>query len=172
MKKLLVIVDMQKDFIDGSLGTEEAVAIVPKVKQKIEDSIAMGAEVVFTRDTHHNNYLDTNEGKHLPVVHCIEGTEGWMLDKALIGLADGRRIFDKPSFGSIELMEYVKMGSFDEIELCGLCTDICVISNAMLVKAALPEAVIKVDSTCSAGVSPESHDRALAAMKLCQVEII
>lgn len=173
MNKLIIVVDMQKDFIDGALGTKEAVAIVPKVKEKIamydEDE---DCEIVFTRDTHHKNYLDTREGKFLPVPHCIEGSEGWKISKELTDESQDRWIFDKPTFGSVELMKYATNNKYKEIILMGLCTDICVISNAMLIKAALPESDVKVIADCCAGVTPESHENALAAMKMCQIEVI
>lgn len=171
MKRILIVVDMQRDFIDGSLGTNEAVAIVPRVIDKIKEYKNAGFEIVFTRDTHGENYLETNEGKHLPVEHCIKGTKGWQLNKEIDILAKMHRVFDKPAFGSVELMNYLLDNTYDEVELCGLCTDICVISNALLAKAALPEARIIVDSTCSAGVTVESHDRALETMKMCQIEV-
>ncbi|MDE6026144.1 MAG: cysteine hydrolase [Lachnospiraceae bacterium] len=172
MKRLLIAVDMQKDFIDGALGTKEACAIVEPVVQYMKRAIEDGVNVVFTRDTHHDNYMDTQEGKKLPVPHCIEGTEGWNICDELIPFTVGRIIFDKPSFGSTDLMDYVVREAFDEITLLGLCTDICVISNAMLVKAALPEAAVRVVEGCSAGVTPESHENALKAMTMCQIEII
>ena len=169
--KLLVVVDMQKDFIDGALGTKEAVAIVPKVAQKIERARADGVMVVFTRDTHQKNYLETQEGKNLPVVHCVEGTDGWQIScKLEVG---NSRIFDKPSFGSMELADFAaSLNGLDEIELVGLCTGICVISNAFILKAKLPEVRVSVDASCCACVTPESHKTALAAMKLCQVNVI
>ena len=168
MKKVLIVVDMQNDFIDGALGTSEAVAIVPAVRKKIEN---FNGTVIFTRDTHEENYLDTQEGKNLPVEHCIRGTDGWQITSALpVGDAV---VVDKPSFGSTELPEVVaKLGELDEIELCGLCTDICVISNAMILKAAFPEVPMVVDHTCCAGVTPESHNNALEAMKMCQIKVI
>ena len=168
MSKVLVVVDMQKDFIDGALGTSEAVAIVPNVRKKIE---SFDGEVVFTLDTHNADYLTTREGRNLPVEHCIKGTSGWELDEKLKDLADGKRIFEKPTFGSVELAEFVREKGFDYIELVGLCTDICVISNAMLIKAYLPEADVLVDASCCAGVTPESHNNALSAMKMCQIEV-
>ena len=175
--KVLVAVDMQNDFIDGALGTEEAEAIVPGVVEKIREFDGM---VVATRDTHGEDYLDSGEGKHLPVVHCVKGTEGWEIRKevreALRG-KPGYLTIDKPTFGSVELGEYVKKldeteGPVEEITLVGLCTDICVISNALLLKAYLPEAHVRVDASCCAGVTPRSHDQALEAMKMCQVEIV
>lgn len=174
MSRMLVVVDMQNDFIDGALGTEEAKAIVPKVIQKIRD---FKGQIFYTRDTHDENYLDTQEGKNLPVKHCIMDTHGWQLQEDIDELAKERRsmIFDKPTFGSLALAGCLngiqKVASIDEIELVGLCTDICVISNALLLKAALPDTKIIVDSSCCAGVTPESHENALKAMAMCQVEI-
>lgn len=169
MKKLLVVVDMQNDFIDGSLGTKEAREIVPAVKAKIEQYEAEEGEVVFTMDTHFENYLDTLEGRNLPVKHCIEQTTGWELCPALSS-HEGKR-FKKTTFGSMELADYVKKKEYSSIELVGLCTDICVISNALLIKAALPGTPVVVDSACCAGVTPKSHNTALEAMKMCQIEI-
>ena len=169
--KLLIVVDMQNDFIDGALGTKEAVAIVPNVAEKIKRARDAGWEVVFTRDTHQKNYLQTQEGKNLPVVHCILGSKGWQIsDKLDVGKS---RIFDKPSFGSLDLADYVAtQNDLEEIELVGLCTGICVISNAFILKAKVPEVKITVDSSCCACVTPESHATALSAMRLCQVNII
>lgn len=169
--KLLAVIDMQNDFIDGALGTDEAVKIVGKVSDKISFMRKNGAEIVFTRDTHGADYLSTSEGKKLPVEHCIKGTHGWEISDQL-DLADAK-IIDKPSFGSLELAEYAaSLDRLDEIVLIGLCTDICVISNAMLLKARLPETKITVDSECCAGVTPESHQNALEAMKICQIDVI
>jgi nicotinamidase-related amidase len=170
-KKVLVVVDMQKDFIDGSLGTKEAVGIVEKVADKIK---GFDGEIVFTRDTHFENYLDTQEGKNLPVKHCIKDTEGWQINDQLQTLRTPQmKVFDKLTFGSVELAEYLKAQSdLESVELVGLCTDICVISNAMVIKAFLPELPICVDSSCCAGVTPESHLRAIEAMKMCQITIL
>ena len=169
--KLLIVIDMQNDFIDGALGTKEAVAIVPNVAQKIKDARESGQIVAFTRDTHQENYLATQEGKNLPVVHCVQGTDGWQISSKL-EVADSK-IIDKPSFGSMELAEYVaQLQDIEEIELVGLCTGICVISNAFILKAKLPELKITVDASCCACVTPESHATALAAMKLCQINIV
>ncbi|MCR5731471.1 MAG: cysteine hydrolase [Sphaerochaetaceae bacterium] len=169
--KLLIVVDMQNDFIDGSLGTKEATEIVSNVEKKIEEFRNNGDMVVFTRDTHKENYLSTQEGKNLPVEHCIKGQEGWQISSAL-SVGDSP-IFDKPSFGSIELADYVAtLKDLDEIVLIGLCTGICVISNAIILKAKLPEVKVSVDSSCCACVTPESHKTALEAMKLCQVNVI
>ena len=171
MKNVLVVVDMQKDFIDGALGTGEAVEIVDNVASMIK---GFDGEVVFTRDTHHDNYLETQEGKKLPVAHCIKGSAGWMLDRKLEALRlDNMKIFDKPTFGSVELADYLKsIEGLESVTLIGLCTDICVISNALLIKANLPEVSIKVVESCCAGVTPESHKNALEAMKMCQIEIV
>lgn len=170
MKKLLIVIDMQNDFIDGALGTKEAAAIVPNVREKIRRSMQMGDEVIFTRDTHYGNYLETQEGRELPVRHCIEKTKGWEISAQLD--AGGAAIFDKPSFGSLALAEYVAESiKPDKIELIGLCTDICVIANALILKARLPETELTVDAKCCAGVTPESHISALRVMKMCQVHI-
>ncbi|MGB4587835.1 MAG: isochorismatase family cysteine hydrolase [Clostridiaceae bacterium] len=169
MRKLLVVVDMQKDFIDGTLGTKEAVEIVPRVADKIA---SWDGDIVFTRDTHKEHYLDTNEGSKLPVQHCIEGTPGWEIDNRVLNAAKGeKKIYNKDTFGSKELaMDLFKEG-VEEVELIGLCTDICVISNALLIKAFLPETKISVDASCCAGVTEKSHKNALEAMKVCQVEV-
>lgn len=169
--KLLIVIDMQNDFIDAALGTKEAAAIVPNVAAKISEYRLTGNLVVFTRDTHHSNYLETQEGKNLSVVHCVEGTEGWQISKKLE--TGESKIFNKPSFGSFELADYAAgLENLEEIELAGLCTGICVISNALILKAKLPEVKITVDSSCCACVTPESHQNALNAMKLCQINVI
>ena len=165
MKKTLIVVDMQNDFIDMALGTPEAVAIVPKVKAKIEAYRQKGDEIIFTRDTHEENYLDTPEGQKLPVKHCIRGTEGWQIAQGLY--VEGCRIIDKPNFGWPHWDREV----LEEVELVGLCTDICVVSNALIIKATFPEAAVKVDSACCAGVTPESHLAALKTMQMCQVDV-
>ena len=170
MKKLLLVVDMQNDFITGALGSAGALQIVPNVKAKIVEYEQDGQSVIFTRDTHDENYLDTQEGKYLPVPHCVEGTEGHLLSDALN--ASGKEVFDKHSFGSLDLAQRLASGGFDEIELCGLCTDICVVSNALILKARLPETKISVDPRCCAGVTQESHRAALLTMQMCQVDII
>lgn len=173
--RALIVVDMQNDFINGALGTNEAFAILPNVMNKIKEYEP--DEIWVTKDTHHEDYLETNEGRHLPVEHCILGTEGYRLNPAIVGCLHGVRgdhVIIKPTFGSTELAERLKMAAEDdhpEIELVGLCTGICVLSNAILLKAVLPEAQITVDASCCACVTPESHDTALAAMKLCQIEI-
>ncbi len=165
--KYLIVVDMQVDFISGSLGSDDAKAIVPLVAEKIK---SFDGEVIFTRDTHGEDYLQTREGRKLPIKHCIKGTEGFEICPELRELAE--TVIDKPTFGSVELPHVLSQkGEVEEIELCGLCTDICVISNAMLLKAAFPEAQITVDATCSAGVTRESHETALRAMSAVQIEI-
>ncbi len=166
MKKTLIVVDMQNDFIDMALGTKEAVAIVPKVKAKIEACIQNGYEIIYTRDTHGENYLDTPEGKKLPVEHCIKGTKGWEIADGLY--SEGCKIIDKSNFGWPHWNEE----NFEDVEIVGLCTDICVVSNALIIKAAFPDAVVRVDSACCAGVTPESHNAALTTMKMCQIDII
>lgn len=171
--KVLVVVDMQNDFIDGALGTKEAQEILPNVQRKIMEYRQQGGGVVFTRDTHTENYLKTQEGKHLPVEHCICGTQGWEIAPQLE--VQDAKVVDKPSFGSLELPKLIEQNypvEDLELELVGLCTDICVISNAIILKAFFPEAKITVDASCCAGVTPESHQRALEAMKMCQIHII
>lgn len=165
MKRTLIVVDMQNDFIDGSLGTKEAQAIVENVKKKIEQYRANGDEIIFTRDTHQADYLQTPEGKELPVEHCIEGTHGWEIAEG-IDIPDCLHI-DKPTFGWTKWNQY----NFETIELVGLCTDICVVSNALILKAYFPEAEISVDASCCAGVTPGSHEAALTTMKMCQIQI-
>lgn len=166
--KVLCVIDMQNDFIDGALGTKEAEAIVENVKSKIELYRQNGDTVIFTRDTHTEEYMNTQEGKKLPVPHCIKGSKGWEITEKLDTASD--KIIDKPTFGSFELTDYVaSFSDIEEIELIGLCTDICVISNAMLLKAKLTETQISVDSSCCAGVTPESHLNALESMKMCQI---
>lgn len=165
MKKTLIVVDMQKDFISGALGTKEAEAIVEKVKKKIEMYRQNGDEIIFTRDTHQRDYLNTNEGKNLPVEHCIEGTEGWQIQEGLE--VPGAIYIDKPTFGYLNWKEY----HLEEVEMVGLCTDICVVSNALIIKATFPEIQLSVDAGCCAGVTPESHVAALTTMKMCQVKV-
>ncbi len=168
--KVLVVVDMQNDFIDGTLGTKEAVAIVAKVKEKINRYQKEGLPIIYTRDTHDEDYMNSREGKNLPVPHCIEGTKGWEIREELV--IDQGVIINKPTFGSVELGKYIGENYPDaEVELVGLCTDICVISNALLLKAFEPEREISVDASCCAGVTPESHKNALNAMRMCQIKI-
>ena len=173
--KTLIVIDMQKDFIDGALGTKEAVEIVPKVKQKIAEYVNRGDEIIFTRDTHSENYLNTHEGKNLPVPHCIKGTEGWEIPSG-IDIPECRHI-DKTTFG-YDCWEFepfdgeYKVGDIDEIEIIGLCTDICVVSNALILRATYPEFEITVDASCCAGTTPEMHEAALDVMRSCQINII
>lgn len=167
--KYLIVVDMQNDFIDGALGTAEAVSIVPYVKSVIEN---FDGKVLFTRDTHFENYMETQEGKNLPVPHCIKGTDGWQIRTELDALRKTEAI-DKVTFGSKDLVEILKNeGDIESITFVGLCTDICVISNVMIVKAFYPETPLIVDAKACAGVTPESHTNALNAMKMCQVKVI
>lgn len=172
MQDILIVVDMQNDFIDGALGTKEAVAIVPQVKEKIA---SFSGPVIFTRDTHPENYMETQEGKNLPVPHCIKGTEGWQIRPELDRLRKTEPV-DKPGFGSVELgqmlLDMNEKEPIASVTLIGLCTDVCVISNALIIKAFLPEVPVRVDAACCAGISPESHDNALSAMAMCQVEIL
>ena len=161
--KVLAIIDMQKDFIDGALGSPMAQAIVPKV---VEKAAHFDGKVLFTRDTHGPNYLNTQEGRNLPVKHCIRGTDGWQIADGL--MVSGAVCIDKPTFGWTHWNER----HFDEIELVGLCTDICVVSNALILKAQFPEVPITVDAACCAGVTPESHQAALTTMKMCQIDVI
>ena len=173
MQKLLLVVDMQNDFIDEALGTKEAVAIVPRVVEKI---CQFDGDIIYTRDTHFDNYMETQEGRNLPVPHCIRDTHGWQLNEAVQTARDAKnaRGIDKLTFGSAELPVLLKdryPEGLASIELIGLCTDICVISNAMVLKAHFPETVISVDSSCCAGVTPQSHANALEAMKMCQITV-
>ena len=175
-KRLVVVVDMQKDFIDGVLGSAEAVKIVDNCVKRLEKAKADGDIVIFTRDTHGDDYMQTEEGKNLPIPHCIKRTDGWNIDPRLSGICDGASYIDKDAFGSRSLgllaFDMCKLGDIDSIELFGLCTDICVISNAFLVKAFCPNIPIYVDAACSAGVTPESHDNAIRAMESCQIHIL
>lgn len=173
MRKILVVVDMQKDFIDGALGTKEAQEIVEPVIKKMKSYDK--SDIYVTRDTHGENYLNTAEGRKLPVIHCVKGADGWQLHPEIEAAADSLHIIDKPTFGSMDLMELLRQENEKEpleIELVGLCTDICVVSNALLLKAAMPEITIRVDSGCCAGVTPESHKAALTTMEMCQIEIM
>ena len=170
MKKLLLVVDMQNDFIDGALGTPEAYAIVDKVKAKIR--AYPPGDIIATQDTHEADYLSTQEGRNLPVPHCIRGTDGWCIRPDVADALRGARVVEKPTFGSLDLAGSLRsVPDLEEIELIGLCTDICVASNALLLKAALPEVKISVDASCCAGVTPERHFAALETMRSCQVEI-
>ena len=165
-KKTLIVIDMQNDFVHGVLGTAEAVAIVEKVRAKINKYHEEGHQIIFTRDTHTENYMNTNEGKHLPVEHCIEGTEGWQIVDGLE--VPGCIYVDKPTFG----WTYWDEMDMGDIELVGVCTGICVVSNALILKAEFPEKNISVDASCCACVTPESHKAALTTMKMCQINVI
>lgn len=176
MNRLLIVVDMQNDFITGSLGTKEATDIVGNVRKKIDEYEKNGDKIIFTMDTHFDNYMDTREGKCLPVKHCIRDTNGWEIATAIIENYDicNYKVYEKVTFGSSELAKDIMNRMYDdiaEIEIVGLCTDICVISNALLIKSFLPEIPITVDSSCCAGVTIESHSNALEAMKICQIKI-
>lgn len=172
--KYLIVVDMQNDFITGSLGTKEAERILPRVTRKVQD---YEGTVIFTKDTHTEDYLNTQEGRNLPVKHCVIHEDGWQLPESLEKLAEEKnaKVYCKPAFGSVELAAGLQRenetGCVEEIELCGLCTDICVISNALVLKAFLPEVPVCVDASCCAGVTPQSHKNALEAMKMCQIAV-
>lgn len=172
MRKILLVIDMQNDFIDGALGTVEARAIVDRTAQLIERFPAQ--DVIATRDTHTERYLETQEGRNLPVAHCVRGTSGWELHPRIAAALRDALIVDKPTFGSKELVERLcRMAEQEELDitLVGLCTDICVVSNALLVKAFLPETPIHVIASCCAGVNPASHQAALDTMRMCQIQI-
>lgn len=172
MRKLLVVVDMQGDFVTGSLGSQEAREIVDNVISQVNTVRQDGGIVVFTMDTHDENYRNTQEGRNLPVDHCLKDSEGWQLIPQLRQLAEGCLIFEKSTFGSTALAHYIAKENYDSIELAGVCTDICVISNAMIIKASAPETSVSVLSSCCAGVTPKSHEIALEAMKMCQIQIV
>lgn len=168
--KVLVVTDMQNDFIDGALGTREAIGIIDSVKAKIDSYLADGDTVIYTQDTHTRDYLNTQEGRKLPAPHCIEGTFGWEISKRVY--VSGYQVIKKPSFGSLKLAELIsEMNDIEAIEVIGLCTDVCVISNTMILKAKMPEVPILVDASCCAGTTFESHINALNAMKVCQIEV-
>ena len=174
MKEILIVVDMQKDFVDGALGTPEAVAIVPAVRDRIR---SFAGDIIVTYDTHPDHYMDTAEGKKLPVPHCIKGTDGWQLDAAVAAALAEKpyHVIEKPTFGSVDLPALVTelVGEEDfSVTLIGLCTDICVVSNALLLKAHFPEKTIRVDAACCAGVTPDTHAAALTTMKMCQIDVL
>jgi nicotinamidase-related amidase len=179
--KVLVVVDMQKDFVDGSLGTKEAQAIVPAVTKKVNEYAKMkNTVIIYTRDTHYEDYMETREGQILPVPHCIFGTEGWEIVPEVINLDATIAVLDKKTFGKSDIADNIMemvgklTGSvnIESIELCGLCTDICVVSNALILKANFPETAISVDSECCAGVTPEKHEAALEVMRSCQITVL
>lgn len=172
MRKLLLVIDMQNDFIDGALGTPEAAAIVDRVAEEIGKYPP--EDIIATRDTHSGNYPETQEGRNLPVIHCVKGTPGWELNAKIAAALRGAVVIDKPTFGSRELAERVAALAREEeldVTLAGLCTDICVVSNALLLKAYLPETPIRVIADCCAGVTPKSHQAALDTMRMCQIQI-
>lgn len=172
MKKLLIIVDVQNDFVDGALGTKEAVAMIPNLVEKIK---GWDGDIICTRDTHFDNYMETKEGKHLPVTHCIYGTDGHKINPDVLNAlaeVENYTVMNKSTFGSTTLPKSILEFGYDYIELVGLCTDICVISNALLLKAYYPEIDIAVDASCCAGVTPESHAAAITTMKMCQIDVI
>ncbi len=174
MKNFLIVVDIQNDFVDGALGTAEAVEMLPRAEKKINE---WDGEIFVTYDTHFADYLDSAEGKKLPVSHCIKGTEGWSLNARIAEALDSKKYtaVEKITFGSVELPSLIKEAAGDEdfsITLIGLCTDICVVSNALILKANFPEREISVDSACCAGVTPESHNAALTTMKMCQINVL
>ena len=171
-KKILLVVDIQNDFVAGSLGTAEAQAIIPAVKEKIKMHREAGSLIIFTRDTHGEDYLETPEGKKLPVPHCIYGTYGWEL---VDGLYDGDCILDKKTFGMADIYskisERMNGGEIESIEIIGLCTDICVITNALIIKTSAPDVPVIVDPAACAGVTPETHEAALKVMEMCQIDV-
>lgn len=173
MKKILIIVDMQNDFVTGSLGSPEAEAAAKRTAEKIR---GYDGDILYTMDTHDAEYLHTQEGKYLPVVHCVQGTLGWELYPAVKDALSEKnalnKAFLKHTFGSRQLADYLQeVESLDEVELAGLCTDICVVSNALMIKACLPEMKVKVDAKCCAGATPEGHEAALVTMRSCQIDI-
>jgi len=168
MSRTLIVIDMQNDFIDGALGTKEAQAIIPNVKAKIEEYRKCGNNIIFTRDTHDDNYLKTREGRHIPVIHCVKGTFGWQISDK-IGFDEKNDIcIDKPSFGWTHWDDF----KFDEVEIIGVCTDVCVVSNAVLIRSLNPEINVTVDAECCAGATPETHKSALRTMEMCQINVV
>ena len=172
MDKFLVVVDMQNDFLTGALKNDEGVKVISYIKNKL-DNLAADTKVIFTRDTHQDNYLSTEEGINLPVPHCIEGSEGWKITEDLVPYTKNANVFNKTTFGSKELAKFFESykGNIDSVELVGVCTDICVISNALVIKSVLPNVKIYVDAKGCAGVTPKSHDTAIEAMKACHIHI-
>ena len=172
MKTAIVVIDMQNDFVTGSLGTREAAEALPRIRDFLAENAASSspADVFFTQDTHPENYLETQEGRRLPVPHCIRGSRGWDICEELKPFASADRTIQKPTFGSLELGSRLK--TYDRIIFTGVCTDICVISNALLIKAKTPETEICVKADCCAGVTPQSHENALNAMKMCHIDVI
>ena len=172
MKRLLVVVDMQNDFVTGALGTGEAQAILPQVKEKIVRALEAGDTLVFTQDTHGPDYLSTQEGKNLPVEHCIKDTDGWQLYGKVAALAEGCQKFEKETFGSDSLYKYLKENPYESIELCGLVSNICVVSNAVLAKTAQPQTPVLVDARCTAALDEETNEKTLDVMAGFQVQIM
>jgi nicotinamidase-related amidase len=174
MRRLLIVVDCQKDFIDGALGFEGADKIIPGIIKRIAEYKASGDEVVYTMDTHTPDYMNTQEGRNLPVIHCVKGSDGYKLDPALEGPLSGCKGFDKPTFGSLELANYIASNASDysSIEVCGLVSNICVVSNAVLAKAAAPEAEIIVDSKLTASFDPKLHQATLDVLGGIQVKVL
>ncbi len=170
MKRLAVVIDMQRDFISGALGTPEASVAAERIAERLKTLRSRGTEIVYTQDTHGEDYAKTQEGRRLPVAHCLEGSEGWQILPSLY--IPGSKIFRKSAYGSPELAAYVAEEGFDEVELLGVCTDICVISNALLIRAFSPETRVAVNAACCAGATPEGHENALRAMAVCHVDII
>lgn len=170
MKNVLIVIDMQNDFIDGAIGSCEAQAIVDNVAKKINEYKVRGDEIIFTKDTHFEDYLSTNEGKNLPIEHCIKGTKGWEISNKLD--TANCKIIEKPTFGYTEWQKHLSKEDDLAIEFVGLCTDVCVVSNAIIIKAQFPNAHLKVDASCCAGITPQTHASALATMQSCQIEII
>lgn len=169
--RILIVTDMQNDFINGKLGTKEAVEILDSAKAKIDKYLAAGDMVIYTQDTHTEAYPQTQEGQKLPIEHCIKGTYGWEISQRVY--VNGCKVIEKSSFGSIELAELIaEVKGVQSIELIGICTDICVISNAIILKAKMPETPILVDASCCAGTNLENHKNALYTMKGCQIEVI
>lgn len=172
MKKALVIIDMQNDFITGVLGNDECRAVVPKVVKRVQEAVNDKMDIIFSQDTHQENYLSTQEGKKLPVPHCMKNTDGWKIIPELAEVAEQKGvIFTKETFGSRAMAEYIMEHSYDEVELVGVCTDICVISNAITIKSFAPELEVFVNESCCAGVSMQSHQTAIEAMKACQINV-
>ena len=174
MKHILIVVDIQNDFVDGALGTAEAVDMVGNAANKIKE---FDGEIFVTFDTHFENYMETAEGSKLPVPHCIKGTKGWEINREIAKSLEGKAFtkVEKLTFGSVELPKLIRKVAGNEdfdITLIGLCTDICVVSNALILKANFPEKEIYVDAACCAGVTPETHNAALTTMKMCQINII
>ena len=170
MKKVLIVVDMQKDFIDGALGSPAAQKIVSAVKDRIAEYIVNGDTIIYTKDTHDDNYMNTNEGKHLPFPHCIGGTEGWEIPSDIY--VEGCKVILKPAFGFINWTSVSELADADEIELVGLCTDICVMSNAIILKALYPETKVAVKKNCTAATSDTAYNASMTIFNSCQVDLI